>query len=220
MFPLSPFYYFEIGALLISILVLYKFNHKTLRWFIPFLFLIICVEFTGRYFKKILHEPNTWLYNISIPFEYLFYGFIISSLCLTPSYKKVIIYGMALFTAFMLIDLLLIQGLSLPNTNTYKIGCSLMIFFSGLGLLDLFKNDEHTSLLKNPLFWISTGVLFFNVGDFISFFLIDTFLKRDWEITKLFDVINNKMIYVLYTCISIAIICSNQWERKQQETSV
>ena len=178
MFPLSPFYYFEIGALLISILVLYKFNHKTLRWFIPFLFLIICVEFTGRYFKKILHEPNTWLYNISIPFEYLFYGFIISSLCLTPSYKKVIIYGMALFTAFMLIDLLLIQGLSLPNTNTYKIGCSLMIFFSGLGLLDLFKNDEHSSVLKNPLFWISSGVLFFNVGDFTSFFLIDSFLKK------------------------------------------
>ena len=220
MFPLSPFYYFEIGALLISILVLYKFNHKTLRWFIPFLFLMVCVEFTARYVRKILHEPNTWLYNISIPVEYLFYGFIIGSLCLTPLYKKVIIYSMALFTAFMLIDLFLIQGLSLPNTNTYKIGCSLMIFFSGLGLLDLFKNDEHTSLLKNPLFWISTGVLFFNVGDFISFFLIDTFLKRDWEITKLFDVINNKMIYVLYTCISIAIICSNQWERKQQETSV
>ena len=220
MFPLPPFYYFEIGAFLISVSVLYKFNQKPLRWFIPFLLTIISVELTGRYIRRILHEPNAWMYNISIPFEYLFYGFILGKLCLTKAYKKVIYYGMLLFSIWVLINLFFIQGFTLPNTHSYKIGCSLMIIFSCLGLLDLFKSDEHTTLLKNPLFWISTGVLFFNTGDFTSFFLFESFLKRDWEITKVFALINNKMIYVLYTCISIAILCSNKWKKKLQETLV
>jgi hypothetical protein len=90
MFPLPLFYYFEIGALLISVVFLYKFDNKPLRWFIPFLLLIICTEFTARYYRRVLHEPNTWLYNISIPVEYIFYGIIIGSLCLTGSFKKTI----------------------------------------------------------------------------------------------------------------------------------
>ena len=218
MFPLPPFYYFEIGAFLVSVVVLYKFDQKPLRWFMPFLLLIICTELTGRYIRKVLHEPNAWLYNMSIPVEYLFYGFIIGTLCLTPVYKKIIFCSMALFVAWVFINLVWIQGFHLPNTHSYMIGCSLMIFFSCLGLLDLFRNDEHTTLLKNPLFWICTGVLFFNAGDFTSFFLFDTFLKKDWEITKMFKLINNNMIYVLYTCISIAILCSNKWKKKLQET--
>ncbi|HMJ46124.1 MAG TPA: hypothetical protein VK498_02280 [Ferruginibacter sp.] len=220
MFPLPPFYYFEISALLVSVVVLYKFNNKPLHWFMPFLFAIICIEFTGRYIRKVLHEPNAWLYNLTIPLEYLFYGLIIGSLCLTASYKKIIFYSMALFAVWVPVNILFIQGFAFPNTHTYKIGCSLMIFFCFLGLLDLLKNDAHTTLLKNPLFWICTGVLFFNAGEFTSFFLFDRFLKNGWEIAKVFALVNNNMIYVLYTCISIAILCSNKWKKNLRETSV
>ena len=215
MFPLPPFYYFEIGALIISVVFLYKFNHKPLRWFIPFLLLMVCTELTARYLRKVLHEPNTWLYNISIPVEYLFYGFIISSLCLTGSFKKTIIYSMVIFAVFVLINLFFMQGFTKLNTNILKVGSCLMIAYSCLGLVDLFTNDNHSSLLKNPLFWICTGVLFFNTGEFLYLFFFDTFLQNGWDKTaKVFASINNKLIYVLYSCISIAIVCSKKWEKK------
>ena len=215
MFPLPLFYYFEIGALLISVVFLYKFNNQPLRWFLPFLLLMVCTEFTGRYIRKILGHPNTWIYNITIPVEYLFYGLMIAALCRTASFKNFIFYSMALFSAFIIINLLFIQGFTVLNTNILKAGSCLMIIFSGIGLVDLFTNDDHDSLLSNPLFWICAGVLFFNTGEFLYNFLFDILLKKNWDKTaKAFASINNKLIYVLYSCISIAIICSKTREKK------
>ena len=215
MFPLAPFIYFEISAFIISVVFLYKFNHKPLRWFIPFLLLMVTVELTGSYLRRELGQSNTWLYNISITTEYLFYGLIIGSLCFTKSFKKVIFYTTFIFGIWAVINLLFIQGFIQLNTNTLKIGSSLMIIFSCIGLVDLFKNDNHQSLLTNPLFWICTGVLFFNTGEFLYLFFLDTFIQNDWDKTaKVFASINNKLIYVLYTCISIAIVCSKKLEKK------
>jgi len=215
MFPLDLFHYFTIGAFIISVVVLYKFNHKPLHWFIPFLLLMVSTDLTGRYIRRVLHHPNTWLYNITIPVEYLFYGFIIGSLCLTRSFKKMIFYGTLLLGVWAVINISFIQGSVHLNTSTLKAGSTAMIFFSCLGLVDLFRNDEHKTLLANPLFWICTGVLFFNAGEFTYLFFFDTFLQNNWDKTaKVFASINNKLIYILYTCISIAIICSKIPEKK------
>jgi len=215
MFPLSPFHYVTIGAFIISVVVLYKFDHKPLRWFIPFLLLMVSTDLTGRYIKRVLHEQNTWLYNISIPVEYLFYGFIIGGLCLTRSFKRTIFYLTIAFAGWAVINMAFIQGFTNLDTNTLKAGCCLMILFSGIGLIDLFTNDNHDTLLKNPLFWICAGVLFFNAGEFIYLFFFDTFLQEGWDKTaRLFASINNKLIFVLYTCISIAIICSKKPGKK------
>ncbi len=215
MFALPPYFYFEAGAFIISVVFLYKFKNKPLRWFIPFLLLMVSVESTGLYIRNKLGEVNTWLYNISIPVEYLFYSFIIGNLCLTKTYRKIIFFCSLIFAIWVIVNLLFIQGFTNLATNNLKIGSILMIFFSGLGLVDLFNNDSHSSLLKNPLFWICTGVLFFNTGEFLYLFFFDVFLKNKWDKTaNLFASINNKLIYVLYTCISIAIICSKKLERK------
>lgn len=215
MFPLPLYYYFEFAAFLTSVVFLYKFDYKPLRWFIPFLFLMVSVDLTGLYIRKELKEVNTWLFNFSIPVEYLFYGFMIGSLCLTKSYKKIIFICTGLFAVWAIINLVLIQGFINLNTNTLKAGSTLMIVFCCLGLVDLFRNDEHKTLLANPLFWICTGVLFFNAGEFTYLFFFDTFLQNHWDKTaKVFASINNKLIFVLYTCISIAIVCTKRLEKK------
>jgi hypothetical protein len=215
MFPLPLYYYFEFVALITSVVCLYKFEHKPLRWFIPFLLLIISADLAGLYIRKELRQVNTWLFNLSIPIEYLFYGCMIASLCITQGYKKVVFVCTAIFAVWVIINLVFIQGFVNLNTNTLKVGSVLMIFFCGLGFVDLFKNDSHISLLKNPLFWICTGVLFFNTGEFIYFFFFDVFLSNGWDKTaKLFASINNKLVFVLYSCISIAIICSKKLGKK------
>lgn len=214
MFPLSLFHYFTIGAFLVSVIVLYRFNNRPMHWFIPFLFLMVCADLTGRYIRRVLLGTNTWVYNITIPLEYLFYGFIIGSLCLSVVFRKVIFTGTVLLAGFTLINLFFIQGFDDLNTNILKTGSILMIIFCCLGLVDLFRNDEHQTLLMNPLFWICTGVLFFNTGEFLYLFFLDTFIQNKWDQTaQLFSSINNKLIYVLYTCISIAILCSKKLEK-------
>lgn len=215
MFPLPLFHYFAIGALLISVVCLYKFDNRPLRWFIPFLLLMVSAEISGRYIRKVLHEPNVWLYNITIPIEYLFYGFMIGSLCVNKSFKKFIFYSTILLGGWAIINLLFVQGFTNLNTYTLKAGSSLMILFGGIGLIDLFRNDENRSPLSTSLFWICAGVLFFNTGEFLYNFIFDILLQKQWDqAAKVFALINNKLIFVLYTCISIAIICSKRPAKK------
>ena len=211
MFPLPLFYYFEIGALTTSLFCYHQIRYTPLKWFIPYLVLMICTEFLGRFITKELGQANSWLFNLSIPIEYLFFGFLIGNLCLSESFKKIIFFICIFFSVYVVINLFFLQGVKNLNTNTLKTGSCLMIFTSALGLIDIFKNDNHISLLNNSLFWISTGVLFFNTGEFLYFFFFDVFLQNKWDRTAtVFASINNKLIYVLYTCISIAIVCSRK----------
>lgn len=215
MFPLKLFHYFTIGSFIISVVFLYPFKEKTLRWFIPFLFLMVSAELLGRYIRRVLHEPNTWLYNITIPIEYVFYGFIIGSLCLTPFFKKIIFWLTGFLATWALFNLLFLQGINNLCTYTLKAGSACMMIFSFIGMIDIFMDDEHNTLLANPQFWICTGVLFFNAGEFTYLFFFDTFLEKGWDKTaSLFGSINNKMIFILYTCISIALICFRIQKKK------
>jgi len=212
---LPPYFYFEAGTLIISAVVLYKFNNKTLRWFIPFLVMIVSAEFIGLYYQKVLHRSNTWLYNITIPVEYIFYGLIVGGLCRSKNLARFIFVLTGCYTVFAIINILFLQGYTNLASNNLKMGSILMIVISATGLIDIFSSDNHHTLLKNPLFWISTGLLFFNSGEFLYYFFIDILLKNNWDrFAQVFGLINNKLIYVLYTCLSIAIVCSKTSEKK------
>jgi hypothetical protein len=215
MFSLPLYFYFEAGAFLTSAIVLHKFNNKPLRWFIPFLLLVVSTELVGLYYQKVLHKPNTWLYNITIPAEYIFYGIMIGRLCVLKSYKKLAYLLTAVYFCWAITNILFIQGYTNLATYNLKAGSIFMVVASATGLLDLFRNDENKTLLKNPLFWICTGILFFNSGEFIYYFFLDILLKNNWDqFAKVFRLINNNLIYVLYTCLSIAIVCSKISEKK------
>jgi hypothetical protein len=75
MFPLPLFHYFEWAALLTSVIFYLKIKDKPLRWFIPFLLLMVITETTGRYMHHVLQIPNSWVYNIFITVESFFYTY-------------------------------------------------------------------------------------------------------------------------------------------------
>ena len=215
MFPFPLYFYFEATAFLISIVVLYKFDNKPLHWLLPFLLFVVLTELTGLYYQKVLHRSNIWLYNITIPLEYLFFSFIIGRLCVLNSHKKIIFLLTVLYANWAIINILFIQGYQNLATNNLKVGSILMVIVGAAGMLDLFRNDENHTLLKNPLFWICTGILFFNSGEFIYYFFLDILLKNNWDqFAKVFSLINNNLIYVLFSCLSIAIVCSKISEKK------
>ena len=122
MFPLPLHIYFEIAALIASIIFWRRIQHTILKWFIPFLAFIVAVELTGRYIGKVLRQPNVWLYNISIPIEYLFISFIFYSYYRKRANQYLAMWFLILFTVFVLFNITLIQGMNKFNTNTLVFG--------------------------------------------------------------------------------------------------
>ena len=216
MFPLPANIYTEIGAFLTSVICWNHIKSSRLRWLVPFLFLIVFVELSGRYIRKELHESNAWLYNISIPFEYMFYVFLF-----VPFYNKKIgklaaRFFLIAFPIWVVINIFFVQGFYNFNTNFLKIGSFCMIFFCFLVFLELLLSEEMINPFKQPIFWIASGLFIFNAGEFSYNTFADTMMKK-WSYGKsLFGQINNNLIFVLYISIIIGIT-SSIWGQKEKK---
>jgi hypothetical protein len=207
MFPLSPHNYFEIATLLVSIIFWPKLKETNFRWLLPFMIFIVAVEMYGRYLRNDLRQPNAWLYNYSIPVEYLFYATLFYLYHKKKSFKRISLGFMILFIVFVGINFL-IQGHQKMNTNMLKVGSFCMIVLCCLVFMELLSSDKTVNYLKEPIFWIATGVLIFNTGEFLYTLFTDYLIRNHLDRTrKIFSSINNKLIWILYTCIIISILC-------------
>jgi hypothetical protein len=211
MFPLALHNYFEILALITSVVCWPRIKSTNLRWFLPYLSFIVIIEFTGRYIRTVIHKTNTWLYLISIPMEYIFFAIIFYLHFRNKSYKLIAGYFVPLFSIFVVVNILLYQKASAIGIILLT-GSFSMMMFSCLYLIDIFRRNEIINLLKYSLFWITIGVLLFNAGEFMYDLFFKTLRLNKLDRTaKLFSDINNKLILVLYTCISIGLI----WTKKE-----
>jgi hypothetical protein len=215
MFPLSIQIYFEITALLTGILFWYKLKKTRLYWLLPFMIFIVGVELYGRYLRKELHQSNAWMYNISVPIEYLFYGFLFYLHYSRKLFLQIVIFFLIFFLIFVVGNILFIQGFGKFNTNILKVGSFCIIILCCMYFAELLSKDAQVNLIKEPMFWLTTGVLLFNTGEFFYALFADYLTKSHLDrARKIFSSINNKLIWVLYTCIAISIICTKKKYQK------
>lgn len=206
--------WFESLTLIISIFSYNKIKDKPYKWFIPFLVFMVIIELMGWYMKNVAVVSNSWLYNISIPVEYIFYSFLFYKSYQSRLFKKIagiLFYAIPVGSLF---NIVFIQGFFAFNTNILLVGCCVMIFLCCLFFADLFKRENEFVLLREPMFWITTGLLFFNLGE-LSYNLFFDYLLVHKQDPKaiLFTSINSILVYVLYTFISIALICVKSYRR-------
>jgi hypothetical protein len=216
MFPLPPHVWFEIGSLLVGLACWYKLKRSVFIWFVPFLWFIVSVELTGRYLRKELHADNVGLYNISVPIEFLFYAFIFWSTFAIRIFRRLTGSFIILFFLFVIVNTLFIQGFKNFTTNVLKVGNFFMIIVCCLYFTELMRQEKQVQLLKEPMFWIATGVFLFNAGEIFYTLFADYLIGMGLDNAgKIFGSINNKLIWFLYTCLAIAFLCTKP---KQQKT--
>jgi hypothetical protein len=217
MFPLPLNIYFEIAAFITSLVLWKNLNKSNLIFFLPFLFFIVLSELTGRYLSKELSQPNAWLYNFVVPIEYLFYGFLFRKYLVKKSHQNLAGFFLLAFASYALIWLL-INGVYEFNSKLLMFGSFCMIILSLLMLFQLYSVPSEKQIWMMPLFWIATGLLLFNAGEFCYDLLAEYFFVNDLDPRyQLFVSINSKLILVLYTSIIIAFICQMILEKYKVE---
>ena len=206
MFPLPANIYAEIAAFLTSVIFWGNIKSSKLRWLCPFLFFILAVELCGRFFYKELHVSNAWLYNFSVPVEYLFYTFLFYSFYKRKFNKTLAVVFLTVFPVWVLVSLVFINGVYLFNDNFLMTGSISMVLFCFLFFIELLMNEELVNPFRQPIFWIACGLFLFNAGEFTYNTFLDILIGKWVYGKKLFEQINNNLIFVLYTSIIIAII--------------
>ncbi len=220
MFPIPLNLWFEIGAFAVSLLCYQKIKNTPLKWFIPYLFFIVCVELTALYMLSVLKMHNVRLYNLSIPIEYSFYAYMFYNYLQGPMIKKTALILTIFIPIFSLANLLFVDGFINLSITNLLVSSTIVVFLCCAYFVDLFKREEEISLLREPMFWITTGLLFFNLGE-LSTNLFWQYLLRNSkpEYSKLLGTVNGTLIYVLYTFISIGLLCMKKPYQKMSHKS-
>ncbi len=215
MLPLPIHIYFEILAFLASVITWNKLKHSKLRWFLPYLFFIVLVELTGRYIKKELMQDNAWLYNTSIPVAYLVYTLIFYLHYQRKLFRQIALVFLTGFTCYVVIILIYEGILSQFHGSFLLYGSLFMLLFSCLYFYEILQVKEKLILSKDPLFWIVSGIFIFNAGEFFYNLFRELVQKYNLDYNlALFSAINNKLIWVLYTCFTIAFIWVSRQSKK------
>jgi hypothetical protein len=217
MFPLPILHYFEWAALICSVLVYAKTKHTPMRWLLPFLFYMVLTETLGRYIRTEIHKPNAWLYNLYLPVEALIYSFLFYKYAESSWFKKSSFYFICIIPFVSVGNMLFGQGFFNFNTRTNTCFTICLLVLNIMYFVDIFISERIISPLKEPMFWIAMGLLFYNLGGLAYTLAFDYILANKMDVkAKLFGMITQHLIYVLYSCIVVALLLTRNYEARSK----
>lgn len=207
-----PFDIAEMLALLTSILCFKRIRNTPLLLFIPYLTLVVTTEMLGKYWGSTNNiSLNIKLYNVTTVLEFLFFYYLFYQCITKQIFKQLIIYFSVFYVTATVINQVFIQGFEVFHSYTMLLGTIIIIVFVFFYFYDAFERKEPLYLLKEPMFWISTGIFLFYLGDF-TFNLMLPYLSRHHLANekRLFRMINNNLIIVMYLSFITGLILCNR----------
>lgn len=226
----EPFIIAECIALVTSIICA-KWLYKTPCFvFVPYMLMTVLAEASGSYFGEIHHESkdlspillqlfpnyfrqhrpadtNVLVFNFSLTIEYLVFYYIYYVNIQKAIFKKLMIAVSIIFLTFAIADLLFIHGPFIYNSTKMLVGTIGIVLAEFFYLYDAFEHNKPIKLLRQPMFWISTGIFFFYLGDFTFDMMFDYLRSKNLLMhSHVFVLINHNLIIFEYLCIAAGLI--------------
>lgn len=208
---LPPYCYIIAAAILIGVLRYSRINPPFIRLFVYFLILTFIAESFPALKIIQFKKSNHWWFNLFTVFEFVFYTYVFSKAIINPRITKILRYAIPAYVAIAAVNIFLIQGVHRFHTISYRIGAVMVITWCYLYFRQLLQSGEEIILLRNPLFWISTGLLFFYLGFFVYMNAFDyiVYNKMDYN-AELWTIISYSLNLLLYSCFLIAFLCQGK----------
>lgn len=177
-------------------------------YFFPFYLLTtFFVEYLGIWLSN--HgQTTTFLYNIFTTFEFMFYFWILKTIISNKKIKTILIYIMVVYPLLVILNMLFLQKGTLQfHTLTYSLGCFIIVAGAIAYFYELFQSDKSTDLVRDPYFWISSGLLFFYSCGYPLFAVTNFFAAPTNVFIQNYNSISSILNILLYSSFIIASLC-------------
>lgn len=171
-----------------------------------FLMFTIYIEVNG-YLLGSKGINNTIYFNIFSIVGFDFYLYLIYHYIQSRIVKILIIIAAVSYTIVASVNLIFYQGLHQFNTLSYAFNSLLIIIFCGCFFFEVFTRQKAENLLRNPGFWIVTGLLIFTISTLPLLGLANFITQLSQNSLTIFQGIlriSNVLLYLLFT---IAFLC-------------
>ena len=158
-------------TLLISIIVSFGYYKRLQpRWlqsFAWYLLFILIVQFVAYFYSHYTKKSNHFIINTIDAVGFLFYFLIFFKTFHKPKPKRIIIIMAFVFILFFLYHIFWGAGFFVYDSTSYSAGSIFIIICCLVYFYSLFQSELNLNYFRMPMFWISTGLLFFFVGSSI-----------------------------------------------------
>ncbi|HEY4150067.1 MAG TPA: hypothetical protein VGM41_14105 [Chitinophagaceae bacterium] len=177
-----------------------------LKLFPLFLLTEVVCEYTGLMIAR-RHHSNVFLYNMLTVMEFGFFYFFFYSVYRGALVKKIVAIITILYLAGTLFNIFFIQGRHVFHTYSFMVGCLLVIAGSIYYFLQMFRYPQPGSILREPAFWITAGLLFYYACVLPIYGVLNYIASISPRINHTLAMILNLMVYILYSLFTLAFLC-------------
>ncbi len=190
-------HYAELIAFIVGCVVLKKYWLREYKILVLLAGITFLVEISGHVMWIKFHQNNNWLYNIFLPFQCFCFLFLFYKAAIYKSIKH-INYALLIFLfAGTAISYCFHRNFIFLNSYASTLYLVLMLIASGCFYIDAILNELEIKLVKQPPFWVATGMLFFTVIYILIFALWNELIKVPYYKLILFysTIVANTFLY-------------------------
>src|SRR6202012_1902436 len=153
------------------------------------------------------HIRNTVLLScLSTIVAFCFFLYLVRAVIHGPKAKRILFYCLLGFPLISIGNIFLVQKPEVFQTMTYSLGCLLVVAACIYYFLELFRSRSYVNLLREPAFWICSGLLFYSACTFPVYGLIN-FISFEKSIILVILYILDFINILLYLSFTIAFLC-------------
>ncbi|QHI35266.1 hypothetical protein IMCC3317_06120 [Kordia antarctica] len=208
--------YIEITAAIIGSIYFYKYKNSYLRYFLIFLWYVVVNELIGKYIADVLTHDNLIYYNVYLFINFLFLFSVYWHFLNRKKYKKIVIYFSLTYAIFFILNGIFIENyysnlVSIP----FIIGSCFLIITIIFYFVEILNSERVLFMTRYLLFWISVGVLLFNIG-IIPWLIFRKYFFETYEANfEWMNILSLSLSLILNISYIIGFICSYKVEKQQ-----
>lgn len=201
--------YFEMAAFAASLLAWSNIKRNNyLRLFPLLLLIIVSVEGYERFIEKRDNVNNAWLYNITVPVQYLIYLAILYYAINNKPFKKIIIAVSVLFIIVTIFTQIFFVQKGTFNTWSYSTGSIILIVLILIKFYEMLQKPAAMDFMYDPFFYMLFAFLLFKVGTLTYFVAANWvgFQQDDQSKVIIFQNVMSILNYILYSVYTTAFV--------------
>lgn len=170
-----------LASFIISAIRYSKLKPSILRFFPWFLGFTFCIQIAGYYYSYLFKKSNHFIFNIFTLVAYTFYFQLIFHNLWRPRLKQATLAMGLIFICVYVYEIFLAGSFFVYNSIAVDTGDFLVLAGCLMYLSELLMAEQTINCFKVPMFWIFTGIMFANIGNFLYLSFFNYILKNDLD---------------------------------------
>ena len=168
--------------------------------------LLDCIIETVTNYNAFYKHNTVLLSSLSYMLSFCFYIYVLRSVIHGPKAKRILLYCLIAFPLIFIVNIFLVQKFLVFQSLNYCLDCLVIVAASIYYFWEVFQSKNYVNLVREPAFWICSGLLFFCTCSFPVYGLVN-FINIDITVIRIMVYILDFVNILLYLSFTIAYLC-------------